>query len=310
MIAPFPLRVTDARARLLEFARAPRRVVSLVPSDTFSVAALGCGDRLVGRTDYCVWPDVPSALTLIERVPAVGGTKNPRVDDILGLAPDLVLANQEEGTRGDVEAIERAGVRVYVSFPKRVADGIAHLAKLARILGVHEEADVRALVRRGYEAYRAADVARGASASRTPLRTFCPIWMDPLMTIHGDTFVSDMLDLCGMANVFADRARRYPLAADLGAAPPLTAERIGDRDTRYPRITVDELVARAPEAIVLPDEPYAFSDADADWFRALPLPAAARGAVRPTSGRDVTWYGAWSVDAIARVGDLAARLRG
>jgi ABC-type Fe3+-hydroxamate transport system substrate-binding protein len=294
-------RLTDARSRVLDFVQAPRRIVSLVPSDTFTVAALGCADRLVGRTDYCEWPASPVA-----SVPAVGGTKNPRVADVLALAPDLVLANQEENTRGDVLALEQGGLRVHVSFPKRVADGIAHVAKLARVLGVHEDADVRALVRRGYEVQRAADADRGA---RPPLRTFCPIWMDPLMTIHGDTFVSDMLDVCGMANVFADRVRRYPLAADVGAAAAVDPARLGDRDTRYPRITVDELVARAPAAIVLPDEPYAFTEADAGFFRALPLPAGPRGAVRHTNGRDVTWYGAWSIEAIERVRALAELLR-
>jgi ABC-type Fe3+-hydroxamate transport system substrate-binding protein len=293
------LRVADARSRVHDFFGPPQRIVSLVPSDTYSVAALGCAGRLVARTDYC---DRPEDLG----VPSIGGTKNPRVDEILALAPDLVLANQEENTRGDVEALEQGGARVYVAFPKRVADGMAHLAKLARILAVADEAPVRDLLRRGYQAQRLADEDR---ASRPPLRVFCPIWTDPLMTIHGDTFASDMLDLCGMANVFADRPRRYPLAADLGRAAPLPQERIGDRDTRYPRVTVDEVVERAPEAVVLPDEPYAFGEADADAFRALALPAASRGAVCCTSGKDLTWYGAWSVDAIDRVRRLAAILR-
>jgi hypothetical protein len=133
--------------------------------------------------------------------------------------------------------------------------------------------------------------------------------MDPLMTVHGDTFVSDMLGLCGMANVFADRARRFPLAADIGQVTAHGLERLGDRDTRYPRIAIDEVVARAPEAIVLPDEPYAFTEADAAFFRDLATPAGARGAVERTSGRDVTWHGAWSIDAIDRVRSLAARLR-
>ena len=66
--------------------------------------------------------------------------------------------------------------------------------------------------------------------------------MDPLMTVHEATFISDSLDLVGGQNIFADRPRRYPLAADLGRAPPLPPERVGSRDTRYPRVTLDELV--------------------------------------------------------------------
>jgi ABC-type Fe3+-hydroxamate transport system substrate-binding protein len=126
--------------------------------------------------------------------------------------------------------------------------------------------------------------ARARRAAHPPLRVFCPIWMDPLMTIHGETFLSDALDLAGASNVFADRPRRYPLAADLGRAPSLPEERVGARDTRYPRVTLEEVCARAPELVVLPDEPHRFDEADADVFRARGL------SVLFVSGRDLSWY--------------------
>src|SRR3954463_14623955 len=88
------LQVQDDMKRVLMFGAAPKRVVSLVPSDTFSVAALGCGDALVGRTDYC---ELPS--DVVAKIPSVGGTKNPKVDAICALEPDLVIANQEENTK-------------------------------------------------------------------------------------------------------------------------------------------------------------------------------------------------------------------
>ena len=293
-------RVFDARGRALEFSSPPRRIVSLVPSDTLSVADLGAGARLVGRTEYCVLPE-----GIAESVPSVGGTKNPRVDDVMALEPDLVLANQEENTKRDVEALAARGARVYVAFPKRVADGLSHLAKLATILGVAADPRVVALVKRGYEAHSAALAAR---AARSPVRVFCPIWMSPLMTIHGDTFISDMLDLCGAQNVFADRERKYPLAADLGRAEAASADRVAGRDVRYPRVTLDEVEARAPELIVLPDEPHPFSEGDAAVFRATKTPAAARGAVVRCDGKDLCWYGSRSVDGIARVRALMAHM--
>ncbi len=298
---PAPVTVTDDRGRTLDFHAPPRRVVSLVPSDTLSVAALGCEGLLVGRTDYCELP-----ADVVARLPSVGGTKNPRVDAICDLSPDLVLANQEENTRGDIEELARRGVRVYVAFPKRVADGLAHLARLARIFRVEGDARVKDLVRAGYTAIREAETAR---AGTPPLRTFCPIWMEPLMTIHGDTFISDMLDLCGAQNVFADRQRRYPLAADLGRAAPLPPEKIEGRDVRYPRVTIEELVARAPELVLLPDEPHPFSAKDADVFRALDIPAAKLGRVVQTSGKDLCWYGARSATGIGRVRETIAALR-
>jgi ABC-type Fe3+-hydroxamate transport system substrate-binding protein len=291
----------DDRGRSIAINAAPKRVVSLVPSDTLSVAALGCAAALVGRTEYCELPTDVAA-----RVPSVGGTKNPRVEQILSLSPDLVLANQEENTKKDLEAIAAAGVKVFVAFPKRVADGIAHLARLARIFRVERDEPVVALCREGYHALREAESARLRLA---PLRTFCPIWMTPLMTIHGNTFISDMLAMAGAANVFADRERRYPLAADLGAGPAWTVGQVGERDTRYPRVTMDEVTKRAPELILLPDEPHPFSEADAADFRAEATPAAQRGAVVRTGGKDLCWYGSRSVEALPRLRALVDSFR-
>src|ERR1700721_1570051 len=126
-----PVHIADDRGRELEFLAAPRRVVSLVPSETLNVAALGFAGALVGRTDYCELP-----ADLVAGLPSVGGTKNPRVDDVCALEPDLVLANQEENTRGDLEELARRGVRIFVAFPKRVVQGLGHLARLAQIFGV------------------------------------------------------------------------------------------------------------------------------------------------------------------------------
>src|SRR5690242_12904439 len=126
--------VFDDRKRELVFASAPKRVVSLVPSDTFTLCAIGCASALVGRTDYCELP-----ADVVAKLPSVGGTKNPKVDAICDLSPDLVIANQEENTKHDLELLVQRGVKVLVAFPKRAADGLAHLARLARIFRV--EAD-------------------------------------------------------------------------------------------------------------------------------------------------------------------------
>lgn len=287
------LRIEDDRKRTLTFGAAPRRVVSLVPSDTLNVATLGCGAALVGRTDYCELP-----ADVAQRTPSVGGTKNPRLEAILDLSPELVIANQEENTKRDLEALAQRGVKVFVCFPKRAADGLAHLARLARIFRVEADASVRELLKRGYEAIREAQEAR---RSRAPLRAFCPIWMSPLMTVHGATFISDVLDLAGAENVFADRERRYPLAADVGDAAPLTPEERAGRDTRYPRVTLEEVVARAPELVLLPDEPHPFTEEDAAVFRRLDIPAASRRAVVRTSGKDLCWYGAQTIHGLPRL---------
>ena len=278
-------RLRDDLGRDVCLARPPRRVVSLVPSDTYSLFALGCGERVVGRTSYCELPEAAGG------IPVVGGTKDVDVDAVLALAPELVIANQEENTRGPLEKLAER-VPVLVSMPRRVADGVAHVARLARALGVVREPAVVDLIRRGYELC-------AAPAPEPRLRAFVPIWMDPLMTLNADTFGSDVLAMVGIGNAFDDRLRLYPLAADLGKAA--AADPRG-RDQRYPRVSVDEVAARRPELIVLPDEPHAFAAADRAALAAM-VPDARQVDVL---GKDLFWYGAWTIEALPRLRAAAA----
>lgn len=280
------LRIRDDLGRELTFAHPPVRVVSLVPSDTHSLCALGLRDRLIGRTRYC-------DLAEVEALPVVGGTKDVDVAAVAALAPDLVIGNQEENSRPALEALAQRGIKVFVSLPRRAADGLAHLARLARILGVLREPAVAELLRRGYQMLPASAGA-GHLDGREHISAFVPIWLDPLMTLNADTFGSDILGQCGIGNVFGDRLRLYPLAADLGKAEPVDA--VG-RDVRYPRVSFDEVRRRAPQLVILPDEPHEFSLSDEQTIQreleGIPV-------VR-CSGRDLFWYGAWSIEAVPRL---------
>jgi ABC-type Fe3+-hydroxamate transport system substrate-binding protein len=267
------VRVIDALGREVAIAAPPRRVVSLVPSETETVAVLAGVERLVGRTDFCEEPR-----GAIETVASVGGTKKFDPARVIALAPDLVLANQEENGRADVEALIAHGLPVHVSFPCTLESAIAHVHTTARLLHLDPRAHaaVRALDRASSEI---ADRAR----SRDPLPVLVPIWRDPWMTFDARTYASDLLAHCGARNVFADRPRRYPLAADLGTAAPKAT----DKDTRYPRFSLEEARARAPALILLPDEPYRFEERDAREL-ADAIPAAS---IRFVSGKDLFWYG-------------------
>jgi ABC-type Fe3+-hydroxamate transport system substrate-binding protein len=269
------LKVTDDLGRTLVFMHPPQRIVSLVPSDTHSVIALGAGDRLVGRTTYCEHGD---------GIATVGGTKDVDIDKVIALEPHLVIANQEENTRKPLEALAER-VPVLVSLPRRVEQGIGHLARLARIFGVAEQPAVRDLIKRGYEL---------PPKAPTQLRAFIPIWMDPLMTLNADTFGSDVLAHVGVENTFGDRLRLYPLAADLGKTAPQDA---GGRDVRYPRVSREEIQARGADLIILPDEPHAFSAQDEATLHEI-LPKAR---VIRVCGKDLFWYGAWTIDGLPRL---------
>ncbi len=290
--------VTDALGKKVFLRKPPQRIVSLVPSDTYSLVRLGARERLVGGSDYCVEP--ADELAGLARV---GGTKACDVRRVLELEPDLVLANREENGRRDVERLEEAGVPVYTSFPRSVADGVSHVARLARLLGLdasRPDAPValrekaKATVRALYEALSRAE---GEVRLAAPLRVFVPIWMNPLMTANGDTFLSSVLATLGALNVFGSRERRYPLEADLGRAPALAPERTEGRDTRYPRVTLAEVAEHAPDVVLLPDEPHFFTEADEAQLRgAVPTARIVR-----CDGKDLTWYGARAVEGLGRL---------
>lgn len=285
----------DAMGTLVRLEAPPRRVVSLVPSETETVCLLGRAEVLVGRTEYCVEP-----AEAVREVPTVRGTKDADVRAILALAPELVLANQEENTPELVRALREGGLTVHVSFPRTVEQAQALVHELAFFLDAQQHPALSAMD-------RALADATQARSQRRPVRVFCPIWMDPLMTIHGDTFLSDMLDLAGGANVFAGRTRRYPLAADLGLRPPLEASRIVGRDLRYPRITTEELVASQPDVVLLPSEPHPFTEKDADFFRSLAIPAAREGRVHFLDGKDLCWYSPRMGEGVGRVAEALHR---
>lgn len=255
-------------------AEPPQRIVSLVPSLTEALFALGLGERVVGVTDWCVHP-----AERVAALPKVGGTKNPDLAAIRALAPDLVIANQEENRRRDVERLEAAGIHVWVTYPRTVAEGAAVLAELAE-LGAAPEVRARVVA-----PVLAAVAEAGAARPERGVPVFCPIWRDPWMTVGADTYAHDLLTLCGGLNVFAER---------------------GDR--RYPRVTLDDVVAAAPEVVLLPDEPYAFDASDEAELRRLPLPAAKHGRIHRIDGTWVSWYGPRLQPAIRAMRSLLAAL--
>ena len=289
------IEVEDAIGQRLELGKPPVRVVSLVPSETVSVVDLVGLGRLVGRTDYCIEP-----AGAIEAVPTVGGTKGFDVRAVLDLEPDLVLANKEENSRPLVMALIEAGLEVHVSFPCTVDDSNRHLEQLCRILDVNPNESPH--LRRCREA-----VARAEAISTIePVPVFVPIWRDPWMTFDGRAYASDVLRLSGAYNVFSGRSRRYPLAADLGKGVARTDEKVDQRDTRYPRIRLEEVVERGARAILLPDEPYAFTEKDFDAFRGLESSAALH--LELVDGKDLFWYGTRVAVAIDRLRACVAQL--
>ena len=285
---------TDTMGRSVTLPDVPRRIVSLVPSITEVLFEFGYGDQVVGITDYCTEP----AADVVHK-PRIGGTKNPDIPAIMAMQPQLVLAVAEENRRHDVEQLEAADIPVYVFEPGTVRAGIDLLWRVADLLDCRDAAGPSVEV---IEATYA-DI-QAQTAGREPVRVFCPIWKDPYMTIGEGTYINDMLRVCGGDNIFAERQRRFPLAADLGLAPERTGARDDGRDRRYPRVTLEEMAALQPEVIVLPDEPYVFSESDVDDFRPFAeVPAVRDERIHLIDGKIVSWYG-------PRIGESLQRLSG
>lgn len=238
------------------------RVVSLVPSLTEAVAETAPG-LLVGATDWCSHPrDLDVA--------RIGGTKNPDIHRITALAPDLVIANEEENREPDLAALREAGARVLVTEIRTLDQAFT---ELHRVL-----VDGCGLPRPPW-----LDAAESAWRTvRPPVRrvdAVIPIWRRPWMVLGRDTFAGDLLARLGVDNLHARHAERYP------------------------RIPLDRLTGAGAELVVLPDEPYRFGPRDGP--EAFPgLPAAL------VSGRHLTWYGPSLVQAPAVLSAALSALSG
>jgi ABC-type Fe3+-hydroxamate transport system substrate-binding protein len=242
--------VRDDQGTRVEVPARVRRVVSLVPSLTEAIGVTEPG-LLVGVTDWCTHPlgldDAGAA------PPArVRGTKNPDVEAIVALAPDLVVANEEENRPADLAALREAGLPVYVTDIRTVDGAFASLDGMLAACGLERPAWLEGAEKAW------ADVPRVADADRHT--ALVPIWRRPWMAVGRDTFTSAILDRLGVDNALAD------------GGP--TAE-------RYPRIDLAELPAH--DLVVLPDEPYPFTADDG--------PEAFDAPCTLVSGRLLTWYG-------------------
>ena len=273
---------TDGMGREVAISDHPQRLVSLVPSITELLFDYGFAAQIAAITSYCIEP--PQALA---QKTAIGGTKSPDIGKILDIDPQLVFAVAEENRRQDVQQLESAGISVYVFAPSTVRDGIDLMWTIAALLDCTVEVSER------LEAIES--IYRGTLAGtrhRPRTRVFCPIWKDPYMTIGAGTYVDDVLATCGGDNIFSDRRRRFPLAADLGRQAERDHARDVERDRRYPRVTLDEMAAHRPDVILLPDEPYVFAAADvADFEPYRDVPAVSNGRIHLIDGKIVTWYG-------------------
>jgi len=196
-------------------------------------------------------------------VSRVRGTKNPDLAAIRALSPDLVVANQEENRELDVRRLREAGVAVWVTRIETVEESLDSMSRLfGEALDLPEPSWLE----------EARSLWSVPAAPR--LRVAVPIWRDPWMVVGAPTYTDDLLARAGLVNVLAGL------------------------EGRYPTVTTDDIDAAGADVVLLPDEPYVFTDTDG--------PEALRTPTRLVSGRLLTWYGPAMVEAHRMLANLHA----
>ena len=278
------LRVVDAIGRAHALARPDARIVSLVPSITELLFELGIGDRLVGRTGFCIHPKGN-----IKTVPKVGGTKSVDIDRIRELAATHVIVNIDENEKPTVDQLASFIPNVIVTHPLGPLDNLPLYRLLGGIFGREERAEE--LCAEFLAAYDKGVAACERLARETVLYL---IWKSPWMTVSRDTYVSRTLAAVGWDTVEIESKDRYPKIE-------LTAELM-------PRV----------DRVLLSSEPYAFREHHLDEIRQTLaaadhffVPTALEEAESPVKvslidGEMTSWYGSRSIEGMKYLSRLRA----
>lgn len=251
----------------------PHRIVSLVPSHTETLHDLGLAGRVVGRTRFCIHPS-----PWVDSVPAVGGTKDARLDRILELRPDLVVCDKDENPKALVEALQAEGVPVLWSEIDSVAAAAAFIEELGTACGVPEAARIAA------EGTLRTLLEVRPLPGTPDVPVFCPIWHNPWMTFDRTAYPSAMLEAVGLRNVFADHA--------------------GDK---YFQVETTAIAKSGAAWTLLPTEPFPFHRKSVPTADLGPCGASAR--VKVIDGEALTWFGTRTQRGLRELHRVAQLLR-
>jgi iron complex transport system substrate-binding protein len=231
---------SDALGRKVSLEGTPQRIVTLAPSLTEIVFFLGLGDRLVGVTKFSSYP--PEAA----QKPLVGSYVDLNIEQIISLSPDLVLGTVDGNQPEKVALLEQAGLPVFVVNPRTIRQVIETVNTIGRLCGV----PARAAALSEQLSSKVEDIVTRTEALSRPL-VFLQINPKPVMTVNGNTFLHDLIELAGGRNIAAEEP------------------------TTYPRISIEEVIQRKPEVIIISsmERGGGFEAARRQWMRWPIIPA-------------------------------------
>jgi iron complex transport system substrate-binding protein len=247
LAAPAPaLTLRDMLGREITLPRPPERIVSLVPSVTEIIFSLGAEARLVGRTDFC---DHPAG---VRSKPSVGGMVNPNLETLVTLKPDLVIATDEGNREETVRQLTRLRIPAYLVHANRIAETVDLIERVGGLTGRQD-----AVPRLTGEMLRRVEAVRRAVAPFQRPRVLYVLWPEPLIVPGRASILTELIEVAGGNSITA-----------------------GDGDA-YPRFSLEAVVARAPEVIILADHSTGSSTAGRPapekWQRLSSVPAIRAG---------------------------------
>jgi len=216
----------------------PQRIVALAPHIVEMLFDIGAGDQIVGTVEYADFPD--AAL----KIPRIGGYHGIQIEKVLALKPDLVIVWQSGNKASDIEQMEKMGLNIIYSHPKKIADVAQELRKLGKYTGHEAQAEE---VAEGY--LQRLKKLRQQYANIAPLKVFYQLWPNPMRTINKDTLINQLIEVCQGQNVFAENP------------------------TPYPQIGFENVIVAQPELIILPDENSNKAQPIIDWYKWPEIPA-------------------------------------
>jgi len=244
---------TDQLHRTIEIPDVPKRIISLVPSQTELLYDLGLRDEVVGITKFCVHPS-----EWFRSKTRIGGTKKYDFEKIKALQPDLIIGNKEENEQEQIEQL-MALYPVWMSNIYTLSDGMDMILKIGALVNKQAEASVlRLKIEKAFEQF----YSFRASTSLKQLKVAYFIWRMPYMVAATNTFIHHLLEQCGFKNVFAG-------------------------EERYPEITAQQLAEANPDVILLSSEPYPFKEKHIAEFQSI----CKNAKIVPVDGELFSWYG-------------------
>jgi ABC-type Fe3+-hydroxamate transport system substrate-binding protein len=256
----------DQLNRTLVFQNFPLRIVSLVPSITELLFDLGLNEEVIGITKFCIHPE-----EWFHSKTRIGGTKNLNIEKIRTLNPDLIIANKEENIEEQINILAE-DFPVWVSYIKDFSDAIRMISELSKIVNKEKS---------GNDIIEKINFEFDNLSSKKFKKISCAylIWKNPLMTIGGDTFISEMLKYAGFENAFANKSR-------------------------YPEINFEDLRKAKPEMILLSSEPYPFKEKHiGEFIKELP-----KCKIFLVDGEMFSWYGSRLLKSASYFSELREKI--